>query len=190
MKKILPTLALAAMLGLCAQFTACKDARAELAELAVANKATCRKSINAMNTGDLSVLDSIFAADYIEHSPDPMVEAKGIAGLKESYTMMRTAFPDVKVEVINSASEGDRVMIHQTITGTNTGMWGPMTATGKAVKADGVDIFAVKDGKITEHWAVYDAATMMEQLGYQMVPPGAAPADSAAAPSDSVSTAH
>ncbi len=181
MKKHFSLPLLLAILGMSLQFTACNDARLKLAEQAVANKATCRKTVEAMNTGDLSVLDSVMAPDYIEHTPDESVEGTGIAALKESYTIMRTAFPDVHVEVINATAEGDRVMIHQTFTGTNTGLFAGMPPTGKAVKSDAVDIFAVKDGKITEHWAVYDGMGMMIQLGFEMVPITQS-RDSAAAP--------
>jgi steroid delta-isomerase-like uncharacterized protein len=169
------------ILGMSLQFTACNDARLKLAELAVANKATCRKTVEAMNTGDLSVLDSVMAPDFIEHTPDESVEGTGVPAMKESYKMMRTAFPDVHIEVINATAEGDRVMIHQTFTGTNTGLFGGMPPTGKAVKCDVVDIFAVKDGKITEHWMIYDGLGMMMQLGFDLVPASMA-RDSAEAP--------
>jgi len=172
------SLAIALVFGLTA-CNKCDDQAKAALDLAAKNKAVAQKTVDAMNTGNLALLDSAFAADYVEHSPDPMTEAKGIAGLKEGYTMMRTAYPDVKIIVVNMVAEGDKVIIHQTFTGTNTGAMGPMPATGKQVNADGVDILTLKDGKITEHWAVYDAMKMMEQLG-MMPEMGGAPMDSMA----------
>jgi steroid delta-isomerase-like uncharacterized protein len=191
MKKIYGLLALVAVLAMGLPFTSCKNATQEAAELSIKNKAICRKTITAMNNGDLTLLDTAFAADYVEHSPDPMATSKGLPALKEMYTMMRTAFPDIKIEVINAVAEGDHVIIHQTLTGTNTGSMGGMPATGKAVKADGVDMFIVKDGKIVEHWAVYDSMTMMTQMGMAMAPEAAAaPADSTVHPEIEVEEDH
>jgi steroid delta-isomerase-like uncharacterized protein len=158
------SLAIAIAFGLTA-CNKCDDTAKAAIDLATKNKAVAQKTVDAMNTGNLALLDSAFIPNFVEHTPDPMIEAKGIEGLKEGYSMMRTAFPDVKIEVLSMVAEGDKVMIHQTFIGTNTAAWGPMPATGKAVKADGVDIFTLKDGKITEHWAVYDAMKMMEQMG-------------------------
>ncbi len=160
--------------------TKCDDTAQKAAELATQNKAICQKSVDAMNNNNLALLDSIFVADYIEHTPDPSVQATGLAGLKESYQMMLTAYPDVKIEVLSTVAEGDKVVLHMRFAGTNTGPMGPMPATGKPVKADGVEIFVVKNGKITEHWAVYDSMTMMMQMGFEVVP---AAADSAASDS-------
>ena len=41
-----------------------------------------------------------------------------------------------------------------------------MPATGKAVDAQLIDIFAfADDGRVREHWGVIDLMTMMQQLG-------------------------
>ncbi len=190
MKKHLSILALVATLAMGISLAGCNDAAQKAAEIAVNNKAICRKTVNAMNDGKLEVLDSVFAPDFIEHTPDPSVEGTGIAALKASYVMMRTAFPDVHVEVNTACAEGDRVIIHQTFNGTNTGEMAGMPATGKVVKADAVDVFVLKDGKITEHWAVYDGMGMMMQMGFMMVPEGAMPMDSASVDSAAVPAAH
>jgi steroid delta-isomerase-like uncharacterized protein len=190
MKKLYSTLLLAGVFAMSLTFTACDDAAKKAAELAEKNKAVCMKTVDVMNDGKVEMLDSLFAADYVEHTPDPNVTTTGLAAVKDGYAMMRSAFPDVKLIVINAVAEGDKVVIHQTFTGTNTGdAMGP--ATGKAVKADGVDIFIVKNGKITEHWAVYDSMTMMGQLGMQMVPAGAAmPGDSTMVAGGDSTAAH
>lgn len=173
MKKVFSSLALAASFAACLNFvscTKCDDTAKAAADLATKNKAVCQLTVDALNTGKLELLDSAFATDFVEHTPDPMIETTGIAALKEGYNMMRTAYPDVKIVVMNTVAEGDKVIIHQTFTGTNSGPMGPVPPTGKPVKADGVDVFTVKNGKITEHWAVYDSYTMMTQLGMEMVP--------------------
>lgn len=188
MKKFPALMMLAALLAL--GLSSCDNAAQKAADLAAKNKAVCMKSVDAMNNNNLAILDSIFDPKYVEHTPDPMVTDSGIAGLKQGYQMMIGAYPDVKIIVNNVAAEGDLVIIHQTFTGTNTGPMGEMPATGKAVKADGVDVFKCKEGKITEHWAVYDSFSMMLQLGMTVVPMDAMPADSAAVPGDSTTGGH
>src|SRR5947207_12500922 len=48
----------------------------------------------AFNSGKLDELDKYIAADYKEHSPDPG-QKPGLAGLKESMTAFRAAYPDI-----------------------------------------------------------------------------------------------
>jgi predicted ester cyclase len=51
------------------------------------------------------------------------------------------------------------------MTGTNSGAMGPMPATNKSFKINGIDIILVKDGKATDRWGVFDDMSLMTQLG-------------------------
>lgn len=84
-----------------------------------------------------------------------------------------TAFPDVRVERVNTLARGDTVAIEFVGRGTHTGplltMEGEIPPTGRSVEVRICDIKRVKDGRIVEGRAYTDQATLLRQLG--VVPP-------------------
>ena len=102
-----------------------------------ANKALVHKAlIGIFNDRDFSLLDKIFAPDYIQHNP---TVATGRAGLKEIAPHLS---PELHYTPGIIVSEGDYVMIHGRYIG-----WGPKPLVG-------VDIFRIVDGLLREHWDV------------------------------------
>lgn len=124
---------------------------------------------NAFNSGKLEELDKYIAADYIEHSPDPMQEP-GLAGLKKSMTEFREGFPDLKFTSEKVFIAGDMACDMFHLTGTNTGPMMGMQPTGKKIDIMGTDVVRFDaHGKGVEHWAFSEERKMMEQLG--LLPP-------------------
>lgn len=140
------------------------------------NKEALKKVIDAFNTGNTDNLDQVVDANFIEHTPDPMIKATGFAGLMETIKSYRTSYPDLKMTLYSITADGDLVYTHFNMKGTNTGPMGDMPATGKAFDIDGVDIVKFANGKGTEHWGYFDQMKFMTQLGMMQDP--AAPADS------------
>lgn len=165
-------------LGLLFIFSACQKEDPNAA-MEKANKETMQKIFDALNGNTPDALDNLIVTDFIEHTPDPMVEGTGRDALKKAFAMYHQAYPDLKITVNWMVAEGDMVVAHYTWSGTNTGAMGPMPATGKAVNVDGVDIARFKDGKGVEHWGYFDMQKMMEQLGMMPamgeMPPGEVP---------------
>ncbi|HEV7208122.1 MAG TPA: ester cyclase, partial [Mycobacteriales bacterium] len=52
----------------------------------------------AVNNGTLDDIDQLVAADSVDHDPAPG-QGSGPAGFKAMFAEMRTAFPDLHVEV-------------------------------------------------------------------------------------------
>jgi steroid delta-isomerase-like uncharacterized protein len=132
-----------------------------------ANTDTVKKLYEAFTTGNLDTLDQFVAADVIENSPDPTVQSsnKGIEYLKDIIRTYRQSSPDMKVDVRKTVEEGDTVVTLFKVTGTNTGSVNGQPATNKRFEADGMDMIRFKDGKMVEHWGVFDTASMLAQLG-------------------------
>jgi len=129
--------------------------------------------INAHNP---DMVDSFCTADFVDHNPDMGHSGKGTDDLKASFKEFFAAYPDVHMTTNFMVAEGDKVVSHITITGTNSGPMGNMPATGKSMNVDGIDIVGgIKDGKASERWGLFDAMKMMTQMG-MMPPPGAPPA--------------
>lgn len=114
------------------------------------------------------------AADLVNHAAIP--EAQGAAGLRTITTKLFAAFPDMTTQIENVATDGDEIVIvRRTVEGTHTGnldFKNPLPATGKHVKAEHVETFRIKDGKIVECWMLMDHLDFLTQLGV-MPKPGA-----------------
>jgi len=124
-----------------------------------------------MNAHNLAMVDSFCAADFVEHSPDPGFTPDR-DGLKKDLAAFFTAFPDFHIQSNFVMADSDMVTAPFTATGTNSGSFMGMPATGKKMNIDGIDIIRFKDGKATDHWGYVDQMKMMTQLG-MMSPMGA-----------------
>ena len=75
------------------------------------NKATFNRFHDAMNAGDAEVtskaIDEIVEPDVVFHAPVPM-DATGVQALKQVWTVLLRAFPDLHVAVEDVIAEGDK----------------------------------------------------------------------------------
>lgn len=78
---------------------------------------------------------------------------------------LRTAFPDLHVEVDHLTATDDDVAFAYTITGTHEGDFQGHPATGKPVSVRGMQIGRFADGKLAERWGSSDQLGIMTQLG-------------------------
>jgi steroid delta-isomerase-like uncharacterized protein len=111
---------------------------------------------------NFTALSDLMREDYIQHNP---LVGQGSKGFKDFFEAWFQASPDFKFELKQIVSEGDKVWVYGTYSGTHKGDWLGIPATGKAYKFDAVDIFRVEDGKLAEHWDVLDIYTLFKQLG-------------------------
>jgi steroid delta-isomerase-like uncharacterized protein len=95
----------------------------------------------------------------------PETRSEGATEFKEFYHRMRTACPDVKIELDQLVEQGDTAFARWTATMTNTGGVMGMPATDKVIKIWGMSACRVHDGKIVEGWNVWDQIGMARQLG-------------------------
>ncbi len=141
--------------------------------VAMAQEAMVIRINDLFNGTDLSGLDAVMTADFVDHQMDPSITTTGMQSVKDLLAMYHTAFPDIKQEIVSMATKGDRTYFHVHLTGTNTGPWGDMPATGKAIDVMGCDVIRFQDGKAAEHWGYLEDMKMMTQLG--LMPPPAEP---------------
>lgn len=119
---------------------------------------------NAVNSGDLSALDDLVTADSIDRDPAPG-QAAGAAGYKAMFAELRTAFPDLHVEVEHLTATDDDVAFAYTLTGTHRDEFQGHAPTGGAFKIRGVQISRFEGGKLAERWGSSDQLGLMTQLG-------------------------
>jgi len=125
-------------------------------------KAVVRTYFDAVNAGDEAALDAVVAEDYLQHAPGA---TPGRATIKRHLALYRAGFPDLRVGIEDILAEGDRVVARTMTEGTHTGPFLGHPPTRRRFRADGLDIFRLRDGKLVEHWAVFDTLGMLIQLG-------------------------
>ncbi|GAB3662828.1 hypothetical protein GCM10027596_25160 [Nocardioides korecus] len=118
----------------------------------------------AVNTGTLD-FDDLVGTDSVDHDPAPG-QGPGPQGYRDMFTEMRTAFPDLHVEVEHMTATDHDVAFAYTLTGTNDGPFQGNAPTGKQIKVRGVQIGRFEHGKLVERWGSSDELGIMTQLGH------------------------
>ncbi|MBI1770547.1 MAG: ester cyclase [Bacteroidetes bacterium] len=162
------------LLAMAASFISCAPTQKEdpettdskdRAAMTEKNKIAMQKVVDAFNSGNADGLENYVSENMIDHQEDPNIKSKGLAGLKEAVALYHGAYPDMKMTVLSLVAEGDMVISHFNMKGTNSGPMGSMPATNKAIDVNGVDIVKFADGKGAEHWGYWEEGKMMTQLG-------------------------
>ena len=133
--------------------------------------ATMKRMYELISAGDIDGFGDLIADDLVEHEEmsgfEPTKE-----GVKQSFQMFRTAFPDLRMEPQDVLSTGDKVVARVRATGTQQGEFMGMPPSGQSVDVQVIDIIRFgDDGLAHEHWGVFDALKLMQQLGAIPAPP-------------------
>jgi predicted ester cyclase len=75
------------------------------------------------------------------------------------------AFPDFSVEIRHMVAESDLVATYKTFSGTHSGDFMGILATGRSARFDAFDLMRLRGGKVVDHWVVLDVAGLLRQLG-------------------------
>jgi len=135
--------------------------------------ATMKRLYDLINAGDIDGFGELLAEDFVEHEEMPGLEPSK-EGVKRLFHMYRAAFPDLRMEAQDVLVSGDKAVARVRATGTHQGEFLGMPATGKSVDVQLIDIIRFgDDGLAREHWGVFDALAMMQQLGAIPGPPPA-----------------
>ncbi|UCC88427.1 MAG: ester cyclase [Anaerolineales bacterium] len=130
------------------------------------NKALFRRVMDEVFVGgNTSLIDELFAPNFVEHEELPPGIPAGAEGVKQLSSMFLSAFPDFKATIEDLIAEGDKVVARATWSGTHQGEFMGIPPTGKRISIQVIDIVRFAGGKFVEHWGQMDNMTMMQQLG-------------------------
>ena len=130
-----------------------------------------RAFFDALNTGNEAGMDTALARNFQSYSVDG---ARSRTGLKKYFAGLRRAFSDFRYEVHENVGvlvENDLIALRTIITGTHSGEYAGVAATGKAIQTSASHVFRVRDDQLVEHWQVLDTYRILVRLG---VVPGVA----------------
>jgi steroid delta-isomerase-like uncharacterized protein len=141
----------------------------------VSNGELIRWTFEQINRHDVSALKQFWGADTVERFPDKT--CRGTDEIVRYFEDTFAAVPDMRLEVISIAEQGDDVFAHWRLTGTHLGTLHGIEPTGKPVAVDGIDHFVMRDGNLVSNFVVFDQMQYARQLG--MLPPQDSRADRA-----------
>ncbi|MGI4790486.1 MAG: ester cyclase [Janthinobacterium lividum] len=118
----------------------------------------------AVNSGNLSALRDLVAPDAVDHDPAPN-QGLGPEGFITFFTMMRTAFPDLKIAVEHMVADEDNVSFAYRVTGTHSGDFMGFPATGRQINIRGMQITRFENGKQVERWGSSNELGLLQQIG-------------------------
>jgi steroid delta-isomerase-like uncharacterized protein len=132
------------------------------------------EEIAAWNAHDVERALAVFPDNVTwQDTSSPQVMTKD--GIRQYLQGWFSAFPDIKITVINRAITEDQVAAELNFTGTNTGdlqlaPGASIPATGKTVHGKGTYFVRFQDGQAVEVHSYPDLAGMMMQLGMMPMP--------------------
>ena len=137
------------------------------AETGADNVARVKAMVAAINERDLQALDAVVAGDVKRHSAaTPGVVVENLAQFKSFLETDFASVPDSVVTINIIFTAGDKVAVHATYSGTQTGTFGPFPASGEYFELPFISILRIDDGKIAEIWVEWDNLSALAQMGH------------------------
>lgn len=126
------------------------------------NMANNLKIYKAIQTGDMSAIDTLIASDAIDNDGPNGTEVKGRDSIVKMLGDMHNHIKDLKFDVITSAANDDYVfsLVHVTGTSADSSMGMP----GKSFDEKLVDVVKLKDNKFYEHWGFTDDVQVSKEM--------------------------
>jgi len=127
-----------------------------------------RLYIEVFGRGHVEEADAILAPEVISHAPG-VPPTVGSDGIKQQAVLLRTAIPDLRVELEDQLAEGDQVASRWRATGTHGGPLrlptGDLPPSGRPIEFAEIRIDRFEGDRIVESWFIPDRLSFWMQLG-------------------------
>jgi predicted ester cyclase len=128
------------------------------------NKEVVRRfNKEVIEQGNLDSFNALIDPNFVNRTAP--ATANGADAMWNTFAnVLRPAFPDLTVEILDQVAEGDKVTTRKSITATHLGKLMDIAPTGEKIKIDVIDIVRVKDGRYVEHWGINTLQTLLVDL--------------------------
>jgi len=134
------------------------------------NKAIARRFVDeVLNKHDSGAIDQLFAADCVNHTPQPGVPPTR-DGINRFFSTFFSAFPDLQASINDQVAEDNKVMTYINLKGTQKGDFLGVPGTDNYVEINEVVITHLANGKIVAYWVIFDRLSLMQQMGALSAP--------------------
>jgi steroid delta-isomerase-like uncharacterized protein len=120
--------------------------------------------IQAFNDRDWKTESALRSADFQAHlsgAREPF-DSAAWSGFLLAFT---AGFPDSRISIESCIAERDTVVTRWTLAGTHQGVFQGIPPTGRPVRFAGLEFNRVVDGRIVEHWSMFDNMALLQQIG-------------------------
>jgi steroid delta-isomerase-like uncharacterized protein len=119
------------------------------------------------NQGNEDAVHRLLAPDAVLHNlAQDGKDSHGPADFLAFFAAFREAFPNIHIDVHETAMQDEIVCGRWTVKATHQGIGLGFAPTQRPISFDGMSLARVRDGRIVEGWNIWDAAAMREQLGF------------------------
>jgi predicted ester cyclase len=133
------------------------------------HKALAVRFFEALDTGNMGLLQNIFTEDCAFHRGDLIEPARGLPGIRSIVEKRVQLYRDFKTATHQIIGEGDLVATRETHEGIHRGQYptpiGTFDVTGRPIQWTSQVFFRFKESKIAEMWVARDELGILRSLG-------------------------
>jgi steroid delta-isomerase-like uncharacterized protein len=117
------------------------------------------------NEGRIETVEELLAPDAVIHGlGEQGLAVRGPKAFLNFFATMRSAFPDIHVQVEQVVNQGEWFAARFSASMTYTGGGLGFAANQKKAKIDGMAMGRIVNGKIAEGWNIWDQRALLAQL--------------------------
>ena len=128
-------------------------------------KDTVRRIFELVSANDIEATREYYDENCVLHDQNEATVIRGVDQQLAFLSQYTTAFPGMKIEVVEQISEGDIVATRWIARGKHEGELAGIQPTGRDVTVSGIEFDRVRNGRIVETWQNWDALGMFQQIG-------------------------
>jgi predicted ester cyclase len=124
-----------------------------------------RAYFDAVNNEQTARIDELLARAFLSYD---MHGTRSRTGLKHYYAALRRSFSDLRFDVHENVGvliEGDFAALRTIITGTHTGEYAGVPATGTSIQTSASHILRIREDRLVEQWTVLDTYRILVGIG-------------------------
>ena len=124
------------------------------------------------NQGREETIDELFAPDGVTYGLGEIdAEVRGPSQFKPFFRNIRSAFPDLRITILDTVADGNKVAVRLRIEGTHKGpgLEG-LPPSNRAIRLSGIAILYAANGKLVAGWNNWDQLGMLQQIGVIPIP--------------------
>ncbi len=125
-------------------------------------QAFVRRFDDMFNKPNIHIADEIFAPNFRAHFPlTPTLTRDTYKIFVDGFY---EAFPDFVMQISDTISSNDRLVLRMTYFGRHQGDFMGIPASGCDVIMPGISIFRIEDGEVVENWTEIDMLGAIQQI--------------------------
>jgi len=125
------------------------------------------------NQGRESTIDELLAATGIAYGlADTDATIQGPAQFKPFVRNLRGAFPDLRISIEDTLTDGDKALVRIVLEGTHKGSNLGVPPTGRRLRIQGMVLVRIANGQMVEGWNSWDQLGLLRQIGALPAPEG------------------